>query len=102
MIIYYSLGIIIGSLFWDLTYSTIECKNDVIDIYYPTEYNVDNLGLEHLLCPFTLNSCDNCDDPAYISRKNYNQQRSWYIYHQKPFQFPPFSNNIILQYDKYD
>lgn len=120
-------GLFLGYFIWDYKYLFENNKCDtIIDIYYPNTISVNQLNLNDVDCPLTLNNCGNCNqyyiadklgnryDPKsiapcnvdsckiyYLSRKNYNNIKNWYEQYNLVFNYPQKSNNkIYTNYEK--
>lgn len=126
MLISSIVGLFLGYFIWDYKYLFENDKCDtIIDIYYPDSISVNQLNLNHVDCPFTLNNCGNCNeyyiadklgnryDPIsitpcnldsckiyYLSRNDYDITKKWFNSKNLVFNFPKYSLNEIYNYEK--
>ncbi len=126
MLISSIVGLFLGYFIWDYKYIFENNKCDtIIDIYYPNTISVNQLNLNDVDCPLTLNNCGNCDkhyiadklgnryDPIsitpcnfdsckiyYLSRNDYDLTKKWFNSKNLVFNFPKYSLNKIYNYEK--
>ncbi len=101
---------------------TTNKKDNVIDIYYPDSVRKEQLNLQDVDSPYTLNNCGTCDqyfiadedgsrcDPVttrhcyserckiyYLSRNDYDETKKWYNAKGLIFNYPRTSSEKVYR-----